>query len=110
MAAYPESVNVLDGISGDVRTPDKLINGENDTNNGDHMWLAPILPSIVSVVIDLVLIINQDAALVYCLFYSLHYVKEKVRSCGPDFSPPIISNACLTCCMNQYSEVLLIQC
>ena len=48
LAAYPESVNVLDGISGDVRTPDKLINGENDTSNGDHMWLAPILPAIVS--------------------------------------------------------------
>lgn len=47
IAAYPESVNVLDGIEGDVRTPDKLVNGMNDTNNGDHMWLAPILPAIV---------------------------------------------------------------
>ena len=41
-------MNVLDKIHGDVRTPDKLIDGINDTLDGGHMWLAPILPSIVS--------------------------------------------------------------
>ena len=48
IAAYPDSVNVLDNVSNDARTPDKLIDGFNDTNDGRHMWLAPVLPTIVS--------------------------------------------------------------
>ena len=54
ISAYPDSVNVLEKIQNDVRTPDKLIDGINDTQDGGHMWLAPILPSIVS----------------YCFFFS----------------------------------------
>lgn len=45
--AYPHSVNVLEGVDNDVRTPDKLIDGVNDTMDGCHMWLAPILPGQV---------------------------------------------------------------
>ena len=41
-------MNVLDGVTHDVRTPDKLIDGFNDINDGGHAWLAPILPGIVS--------------------------------------------------------------
>ncbi|XP_078414458.1 katanin-interacting protein isoform X1 [Cetorhinus maximus] len=48
ISAFPDSVNVLDSVSGDVRTPDKLIDGINDTNDGRHMWLAPILPGLVN--------------------------------------------------------------
>ncbi|XP_067911780.1 katanin-interacting protein isoform X4 [Heterodontus francisci] len=48
ISAFPDSVNVLDSVSGDVRTPDKLIDGLNDTNDGRHMWLAPILPGLVN--------------------------------------------------------------
>ncbi|XP_059167114.1 katanin-interacting protein-like isoform X2 [Physella acuta] len=48
IAAYPDSVNVLDNVSNDARTPDKLIDGFNDTNDGRHMWLAPILPTIIN--------------------------------------------------------------
>ncbi|XP_015237903.1 PREDICTED: uncharacterized protein KIAA0556 homolog [Cyprinodon variegatus] len=48
IAAFPESVNILDNISGDVRTPDKLIDGVNDTQDGRHMWLAPVLPGTVN--------------------------------------------------------------
>ncbi|CAM9319227.1 unnamed protein product [Lampetra fluviatilis] len=48
MTAFPDSVNVLEGVCGDVRTPDKLIDGVNDTHNGRHMWLAPILPGVVN--------------------------------------------------------------
>ncbi|XP_072916930.1 katanin-interacting protein isoform X1 [Hemitrygon akajei] len=48
IAAFPDSVNVLESVSGDVRTPDKLIDGVNDTNDGRHMWLAPILPNLVN--------------------------------------------------------------
>ncbi len=31
----------------DVRTPDKLIDGENDEIDGTHCWIAPILPNVV---------------------------------------------------------------
>lgn len=51
VAAYPDSVNVLDGIGDDIRTPDKLIIGDKDLTASDHMWLAPVLPSIVSLLI-----------------------------------------------------------
>ncbi|XP_053550444.1 katanin-interacting protein [Bombina bombina] len=48
IAAFPESINVLEGVSGDVRTPDKLIDNINDTTDGRHMWLSPILPGLVN--------------------------------------------------------------
>uniref|UniRef100_A0A3B3YYX8 KATNIP domain-containing protein n=1 Tax=Poecilia mexicana TaxID=48701 RepID=A0A3B3YYX8_9TELE len=49
IAAFPDSVNILDNVSGDVRTPDKLIDGVNDTQDGRHMWLAPVLPGTLQV-------------------------------------------------------------
>ncbi|XP_055507196.1 katanin-interacting protein [Leucoraja erinacea] len=48
IAAFPDSVNVLENVSGDLRTPDKLVDGVNDTSDGRHMWLAPILPNLVN--------------------------------------------------------------
>uniref|UniRef100_A0A8C7H0C7 Katanin interacting protein n=1 Tax=Oncorhynchus kisutch TaxID=8019 RepID=A0A8C7H0C7_ONCKI len=45
IAAFPDSVNVLDSVNGDVRTPDKLVDG---THDGRHMWLAPVLPGLVN--------------------------------------------------------------
>lgn len=48
VAAFPESVNIIEGIDNDIRTPDKLIDGINDTQDGRHAWLAPILPGQVS--------------------------------------------------------------
>ncbi|XP_075828270.1 katanin-interacting protein isoform X4 [Microtus pennsylvanicus] len=48
IAAFPDSVNALEGVCGDVRTPDKLIDQVNDTSDGRHMWLAPILPGLVN--------------------------------------------------------------
>nr|XP_015215697.1 PREDICTED: uncharacterized protein KIAA0556 homolog isoform X2 [Lepisosteus oculatus] len=48
IAAFPDSVNVLDSVAGDVRTPDKLIDGTNNTHDGRHMWLAPVLPGLVN--------------------------------------------------------------
>ena len=47
ISAFPESVNMLENMAGDVRTPDKLIDGINDTTEGGHMWLAPIIPNMV---------------------------------------------------------------
>ena len=49
ISAYPDSVSILEGVDNDVRTPDKLIDGENSTTDGRHMWLAPILPGIVCI-------------------------------------------------------------
>ncbi|XP_035195851.1 protein KIAA0556 homolog isoform X4 [Oxyura jamaicensis] len=48
IAAFPDSVNVLEDVSGDIRTPDKLIDGVNNTTDGRHMWLAPVLPGLVN--------------------------------------------------------------
>ncbi|KAJ7426789.1 protein KIAA0556 [Willisornis vidua] len=42
------SVNILEDVSGDIRTPDKLIDRVNDTTDGRHMWLAPVLPGLVN--------------------------------------------------------------
>lgn len=44
ICAYPESINILPNISGDVRTSDKLIDGITDDDSGTHSWLAPIVP------------------------------------------------------------------
>ncbi|XP_022092559.1 protein KIAA0556-like isoform X2 [Acanthaster planci] len=48
VAAYPSSVNVLEDVTDDIRTPDKLVDGINDTSDGSHMWLAPILPHVIN--------------------------------------------------------------
>ncbi|XP_043246812.1 katanin-interacting protein-like [Amphibalanus amphitrite] len=48
VAAHPDSVNVLDGISHDVRTPDKLVDGVTDSRDGRHSWLAPLLPDCLN--------------------------------------------------------------
>uniref|UniRef100_A0A8C8S095 KIAA0556 n=1 Tax=Pelusios castaneus TaxID=367368 RepID=A0A8C8S095_9SAUR len=48
IAAFPDSVNILEGVCGDIRTPEKLIDGVNDSADGRHMWLAPILPGLVN--------------------------------------------------------------
>ncbi|KAF0971838.1 hypothetical protein FDP41_010061 [Naegleria fowleri] len=42
--ASPYSVSILEKSKDDVRTPDKLIDGVNNTWNDRHMWLAPIEP------------------------------------------------------------------
>ncbi|KAK1162836.1 hypothetical protein AOXY_G17805 [Acipenser oxyrinchus oxyrinchus] len=48
IAAYPDSVNALDSVTGDVRTPDKLIDGVNNTQDGRHAWLAPVVLGLVN--------------------------------------------------------------
>ncbi|XP_017771300.1 PREDICTED: protein KIAA0556-like isoform X2 [Nicrophorus vespilloides] len=48
ICAYPESINVLPNISGDVRTPDKLIDDVNEGEDGLNSWLAPIIPKCLN--------------------------------------------------------------
>jgi len=69
ISAYPDSVNVLPDVSNDVRTPDKLIDGVNDTSDGRHMWLAPILPNIVCIFIY-ILDSSVCLASIKIIFYS----------------------------------------
>jgi len=55
ITAFPHSCNILDGVKDDVRTPDKLVDGVNDTFDGRHMWLAPVFPgqtNIIYIVFD----------------------------------------------------------
>lgn len=39
---------MLPGVSGDVRTPDKLIDGVNDRSDGSHSWLVPVIPKCLN--------------------------------------------------------------
>lgn len=48
IAAYPDSINILKDVNNDIRTPDKLIDNVNNTLDGRHMWLAPILPGVLT--------------------------------------------------------------
>ncbi|CAF4112496.1 unnamed protein product, partial [Didymodactylos carnosus] len=46
IAAYPHSINTLNPSVADIRTPDKLIDGENNDIDGAHAWLSPILSGV----------------------------------------------------------------
>eukprot|EP00933_Yihiella_yeosuensis_P071449 TRINITY_DN7964_c1_g5_i1.p1 TRINITY_DN7964_c1_g5~~TRINITY_DN7964_c1_g5_i1.p1 ORF type:complete len:835 (-),score=139.13 TRINITY_DN7964_c1_g5_i1:91-2343(-) len=41
--AYPRDLNDLQGVEGDIRTLDKLLDGVGCTCDDSHMWLAPFL-------------------------------------------------------------------
>ncbi|CAJ0920581.1 unnamed protein product, partial [Mesorhabditis belari] len=45
LAAFPESINILPMVEGDPRTSDNLINGQNDMDRPENMWLTPLLPN-----------------------------------------------------------------
>jgi len=50
ITAFPSSVNILGPTVADVRTPDKLVDGINNCNSGQHCWLAPFLPGQINFV------------------------------------------------------------
>uniref|UniRef100_A0A3B3SB00 KATNIP domain-containing protein n=1 Tax=Paramormyrops kingsleyae TaxID=1676925 RepID=A0A3B3SB00_9TELE len=68
IAAFPDSVNVLDSVNGDVRTPEKLVDGVNNTHDGRHMWLAPVLPGVnrVYVIFDQPVTVSMIKLWNYC--------------------------------------------
>jgi hypothetical protein len=43
LVATPSSVRQLPGMEADTRTPDKLVDGLNETLDDRHMWLAPFM-------------------------------------------------------------------
>ena len=45
VAAFPESINILESVEGDLRTPDKLVDGTHSFEDGTHSWLTPLLPN-----------------------------------------------------------------
>jgi len=46
--AVPDSVQLLPGMSNDVRTLDKLWDGHNSTFDDRNMWLVPYSPGAAS--------------------------------------------------------------
>ncbi len=42
LTAVPRDMNAISGHSGDYRTLDKLVDGENITTDDSHMWLIPL--------------------------------------------------------------------
>jgi hypothetical protein len=44
LTAQPQDMNVIPGYSGDYRTLDKVINGQNQTTDDRNMWLIPFCP------------------------------------------------------------------
>eukprot|EP00741_Cyanophora_paradoxa_P012206 tig00020603_g11793.t1 len=74
--ACPESVNVgaPPGSEWDVRTPDKLCDGENSTWNDEHMWLAPFTPGQAN---ELVVAFDQPVTL--SMFKVWNYAKTPSR-------------------------------
>lgn len=88
-------MNVLEQVHNDVRTPDKLIDGENDTMDGRHMWLAPILPGVVSVsslvsierfaavlkiVLHILMSSSNGYSAAWCLCYPLRFLSIRLKS------------------------------
>ena len=41
LCGEPSDIRHLPGMQNDIRTLDKLINGKNETNDDNNMWLAP---------------------------------------------------------------------
>ena len=46
LKTQPESINCVHGYSSDPRTPDKLLNGINQTTDDKNMWLIPFYKRI----------------------------------------------------------------
>ena len=60
VAAFPESINILEGVEGDLRTPDKLVDGTHSCGDGTHSWLTPLLPNVTP---SIYLIFDQPVSL-----------------------------------------------
>ncbi|KRX09164.1 hypothetical protein PPERSA_08880 [Pseudocohnilembus persalinus] len=43
IAAEPSSINIIPGHENDIRTIDKLVNGQNETQDDRNMWLTPLV-------------------------------------------------------------------
>ncbi|KAJ8975303.1 hypothetical protein NQ317_011645 [Molorchus minor] len=74
ICAYPESVNILPNVSGDVRTPDKLIDGVNDDHSGAHSWLSPVIPKYLN---RIYVVMDVPIAVSYIKFWN--YSKSPSR-------------------------------
>ena len=66
-------------ITGDARTPDKLLDGVNNTWDGKHMWLAPFDMNLPGKDRDNVIHVVLDRAVPFSLIKFWNYSKTAAR-------------------------------
>ncbi len=101
IAAYPDSVNQLPGVLGDIRTPDKLIDGVRGTEEAGHQWLAPILPGVIN---NVYVIFNEPWSVSQIRLYN--YGKTPSRG----VREIAVSIQCNFCQANSYTCLFLPTC
>lgn len=75
VTATPESVGAAEGLTGDPRTPDKLLDGVYHTTDDLHSWLTPLEPGGLAVVR-----VELDAPVTLGMLRVWNYNKSRIHS------------------------------
>lgn len=89
-------------MHGDLRTPDKLIDGVCGSDDAGHMWLAPILPGVLN---SVYIIFNEPWSVSQIRLWNYSKtpsrgVRDIAVSNGWQYSDPIH-------CTNMYIHVII---